>query len=105
LPLNDSRMNVSSPSTIPVNALGLSPAREARNLCLQRNAVHAAPLHRLSGADTVVMALVCAAHLSFMRKFANGVFVRESWPGKSAQCDKWNFCLKAAMIAAEQEQR
>jgi hypothetical protein len=29
----------------------------------------------------------------------------ESWPGKSAQCDKWNFCLKAARIAAEQEQR
>src|SRR5271166_6231799 len=39
LPLNDSRMNVSSPSTIPVNALGLSPARAARNRCLQRNAV------------------------------------------------------------------
>jgi hypothetical protein len=28
-----------------------------------------------------------------------------SWPGKSAQFDKWNFCLKAARIAAEQEQR
>src|ERR1700689_1609059 len=39
LPLNDSRMNVSSPSTTPVNVLGLSPAREVRNLCPQRNAV------------------------------------------------------------------
>ena len=27
----------------------------------------------------------------------------QRWPGKSAQCDKWNFCLNAAMIAAEQE--
>src|SRR3978361_209142 len=39
LPLNNSKMNVSSPSTIPVNALGLSPARDARNRCRQRNAV------------------------------------------------------------------
>ena len=27
----------------------------------------------------------------------------ERWPGKSAQGDKWSFCLNAAMIAAEQE--
>ena len=27
----------------------------------------------------------------------------ERWPGKSAQDDKWSFCLNAAMIAAEQE--
>src|SRR5689334_1205382 len=38
LPLNDSRMKVSSPSTIPDKALGLSPASQARNLCLHRNA-------------------------------------------------------------------
>src|SRR5664279_6383528 len=39
LPLNDSKMKVSSLSTIPDNAPGLSPAREARNRCLHRNAV------------------------------------------------------------------
>ncbi len=28
----------------------------------------------------------------------------ESWLGKSEQRDKWNFCLTAAKIAANQEQ-
>ena len=28
----------------------------------------------------------------------------QRWPGKSAQRDKWIFCLRAARIAAEQEQ-
>jgi len=27
------------------------------------------------------------------------------WPGKSAQDDKWNFCLNAAIFVAEQETR
>ena len=39
LPLNDSKMKVSSPSTTPVIVRGLSPARDVRNLCRQRNAV------------------------------------------------------------------
>ena len=28
---------------------------------------------------------------------------QQRWPGKSAQRDKWNFCLRAARIAAAQE--
>ncbi len=39
LPLNDSRMNVSSPSTIPDKAWGLSVARASRNLCRHLKAV------------------------------------------------------------------
>jgi hypothetical protein len=27
----------------------------------------------------------------------------QSWPGESGQGNKWNFCLKAARIAADQE--
>ena len=33
-----------------------------------------------------------------------GSQAQERWPGKSAQRDKWIFCLRAARIAAEQEQ-
>src|SRR4051812_26488080 len=39
LPLNDFRLKVSSPSTMPDNTPGLSSAKEARNRSLQRNAV------------------------------------------------------------------
>ncbi len=31
------------------------------------------------------------------------IAVDQRWPGKSAQCDKWNICLRAARMAAEQE--
>jgi len=56
LPLNDSRMKVSSPSTIPVKVLGLSPASEARNLwspAKRRGVMHAASASRFRGADAV----------------------------------------------------
>ena len=33
----------------------------------------------------------------------NELHVSESWPGKSAQTDKWIFCLTAAKIAAQEE--
>ena len=39
LPLKDSRMKVSSASTIPVRRVGLSRLSADRNRCLQRNAV------------------------------------------------------------------
>src|SRR5271166_2557366 len=38
-PLKDSRMKVSSPSTIPDRTVGLSPDNALRNRCLHRNAV------------------------------------------------------------------
>src|SRR3954451_9999361 len=79
LPLNDSRMKVSSPSTMPDNTSGLSPAKEARNRCLQRNAVVSSTSHRsaaLAMLTPSIMASACAGHLSFMRKPASGVFVR-----------------------------
>src|SRR3954470_11737260 len=39
LPLKDSKINVSSPSTIPDKFFGLSRLRASRNRCLHRNAV------------------------------------------------------------------
>src|ERR1700683_1945307 len=74
LPLNDYRMKVSSPSTMPANDLGLSPARESRSRCLQRNAVVECTPHRRAACAVLtpsIIASVCAVHLSFMRKFAN----------------------------------
>src|SRR3954470_3967921 len=79
LPLNDFRMKVSSPSTMPDNTSGLSPAKAARNRCLQRNAVVSSTAHRFAALAMLtppIMASACAGHLSFMRKPASGVFVR-----------------------------
>ncbi len=39
-----------------------------------------------------------------VKQKAESGIVKERWPGKSAQRDKWIFCLRAARIAAEQEQ-
>src|ERR1700722_13886845 len=78
LPLNDSRMNVSSPSTMPLKAFGLSPDSAARNLCRQRHGVVGCTSQRCAACAKLtpsIMASVCAVHLSFMRNFANGVFV------------------------------
>ena len=54
-----------------------------------------------SGGDPSIVARVQAARLTFLEESA----LRESWLGKSAQWDKWSFCLTAAKMAAEQERQ
>ena len=66
---------------MPDNVFGLSPARDARNLCRQRNGVVQRTPHRRAAfavPTPSIGASVCAAHLFFMRKFANGVFASAS---------------------------
>ena len=78
-PLNDSRMKVSSASTMPVSVLGLSKAGEPRNRCRQRNAVvgwtpqRSAALARLVPSS---IAWAWSSHRSFLRSRAIGVLVR-----------------------------
>ena len=75
-PLNDSKMNVSSASTIPVSLVGLSTAGAARNRFRQRNAVLNATPHRLADLARVsplIMACAWSAQRSFFRSLASDV--------------------------------
>src|SRR5271166_599497 len=78
-PLNDSKMNVSSASTIPVSVLGLSKAGEPRNRCGQRNAVVGWTPQRSAAFSRLIpssIAWAWSSHCSFLRSPATGVLVR-----------------------------
>ena len=79
-----------------------------------RNEIHAAEFVRSSGSVNLPrnMRYLILRHFADELSRMNWLSVtnvvvdkqgKQSWPGKSAQTDKWIFCLTAAKIAAREE--
>src|SRR3954462_5597501 len=86
LSLKDSRINVSSPSTIPAKFFGLSRLKASRNRCLHRTAVVSATSHRPAAFATLAPASrapACSSHLIFLPQMGQPRF-RQSVEGPPA---------------------